>query len=386
MGYEMNDNGAQTLLEPIRLGDLRLPNRIVMAPLTRSRAENIGLTPTSLHAEYYSQRASAGLIISEGVWISPSSIGWNDVPGLFSDEQVLAWRHDRRSAQRGRPNLCAALALGGNVSSGLLQRSAAASSFRRQSFATKCTPTGHKDTVTPRAMSRDEIKETIRDYATAARNAREAGFDGVQIQAGWLYLISQFLNPKTNLRTDEYGGPIENRARLLFEVLDAVASVIDSKRIGLKTGPAFPETGMFTSTAETLPTFEYVISRLNDGDLSHLLLMGAMADLSATPLAALQGDGMFRHFREIYSGNLIGNVGFDRERANKLIKEGVIDLTAFGRPFIANPDLPARFAKDAPLNDVDLAKIYGGGAEGYTDYPFLGPVAAKTNPVSRELT
>jgi N-ethylmaleimide reductase len=373
MGDVVNDNQVQPLLEPICLGDLHLPNRIVMAPLTRSRAEKIRLTPTSLHAEYYSQRASAGLIITEGVWISPSSIGWADVPGLYSDEQVLGWRVTTDAVHKAGGRIFAQLWHSGAMShpdyfNGAPPPAPSAVNPLQRSV----TPAGHKDTVTPRAMSRDEIKETIRDYAAAARNARDAGFDGVQIQAGWLYLISQFLNPKTNLRTDEYGGPIENRSRLLFEVLDAVAGVYDSKRIGIKTGPAFPEAGMFTSTTDTLPTFEYVIRRLNNCDLSHLLLMGAMADLSATLLASLQGDGMFRHFRAIYSGSLIGNVSLDRERANKLIEEGVIDLAAFGRPFIANPDLPIRIAKRASLNEVDVPKIYGGGAEGYTDYPVLG--------------
>ncbi len=244
----MRQDSHQPLLQPIRLGDLALKNRIAMAPLTRSRAAKIGLTPTSLHAEYYAQRASAGLIISEGVWISPSSVGWADVPGLYSVTQVRAWRNVTDAVHAAGGIICATRGTG----------------------------------------------------------------------------------------------------------------VIDVRRIGIKTGPALSETGMLTSTDETLPTSEHVIRRLNAYDLSHLLLMGPMADLSDT-LAALSGDGMFRHFRAIYRGPLIGNVGFDRERGNRLIADGLVDLVAFGRPFIANPDLPARFVAGAPLNEVSPATIYGGG-------------------------
>jgi N-ethylmaleimide reductase len=225
-------------------------------------------------------------------------------------------------------------------------------------------------------MTRDEVRTTISDFANAAANAMRAGFDGVQLQAGFNYLISQFLNPRTNVRTDGYGGSIENRARLLFDVLDAVGERIDIGRVGVKAGPAWGERGEFVSTTDTLATSEYVVDRLNEYPLAHWLLMGAMADLSGTPHASLQGDGMFSHFRPRYRGNVIANVGMTRERGNQLIADGLADLVAFGETFIANPDLPARFAALAPIQRSDRALHYSPGPHGYTDYPPYGPAAA----------
>ena len=235
------------------------------------------------------------------------------------------------------------------------------------------TPSGRKPTVAPRPMTRDEIRQTVSDYAQAARNAIEAGFDGVQIQANYLYLIAQFFNKTTNRRTDEYGGSIENRARFFFEILETVLEHVPANRVGVKTGPMNVD-GAFVANDETLPTSEYVIGRLNDYNLSHLLLMGATTDFSGTPLAALAGDGMFRHFRALYRGPLIANTEIDRERGNRLIEEGLADMVAFGRPFIANPDLPERFAAGAPLAEVDWDTVYASGPAGYTDYPALEPV------------
>jgi N-ethylmaleimide reductase len=231
------------------------------------------------------------------------------------------------------------------------------------------TPTGNKPTVTPRAMTRADIRTTIADYASATGNAVRAGFDGVQLQAGFNYLISQFLNPRTNTRTDAYGGAMENRARLLFDVLDAVGHVIDLDRVGVKAGPAWGERGEFVSTPDTLATSEYVVDRLDTYPLPHWLLMGAMADLSGGPLAALQGNGMFTHFRPRYRGTLMANVGMTRERGNQLIADGLADLVAFGETFIANPDLPARFAARAPIQRSDRSLHYTPGPHGYTDYP-----------------
>ncbi|MGU7784264.1 alkene reductase [Burkholderia sp. PU8-34] len=366
----MNKPSNQPLLEPIRLGNLDLSNRIVMAPLTRMRAANPEQAPTRLHADYYAQRASAGLIVSEGVFVSPEAVGWADVPGLWSDAQVRGWSVVTDAVHRAGGRIVAQLWHTGSLGhpdfhGGNAPLSASAVNPDQQSV----TVSGRKDTVVPRPMERDDIRRTVADFGRAARNAIAAGFDGVQIQGGYHYLFNQFLNVRTNLRTDEYGGSTENRARFLFEVLETVADAIGAHRTGIKTGPATSETGAFVSTDETLATSEYVIGRLNDFDLSHLLLMGAMADLSATPLAALAGDGMFRHFRNTYRGHIIANVDIDRARGNRLIEAGLVDMVAFGRPFIANPDLPARFAIDAPLAEVDWPKVYGPTAEGYTDYP-----------------
>jgi len=231
------------------------------------------------------------------------------------------------------------------------------------------TPSGKKPTVTPRAMTTAEIPRTVADYSKAAANAMEGGFDGVQIQANYLYLIPQFLNTATNVRTDEYGGSAENRARFLFEVLESVLKVVNSGLVGIKIAPMH-EKGAFAANDETLPTIEYVIKRLNDYGLSHLLMMGASTDFSGSPIASLTGDGMFQHFRPIFRGPLIANVKMDRERGNRLIVDGLADLIAFGRPYISNPDLVERLATNAPLNnDITSETIYGPGPEGYVDYP-----------------
>lgn len=373
----MNIESKQPLLKPIRLGDLDLPNRVVMAPLTRMRAANPELVPTGVHADYYAQRASAGLIVSEGVFVSPGAVGWANVPGLWSEAQVRGWRLVTDAVHRAGGRIVAQLWHTGSLGhpdfhSGHAPPAASAVNPEQQSV----TATGRKDTVIPRPMEKDEICRTVADFGRAARNAIAAGFDGVQIQGGYHYLFNQFLNVRTNLRTDEYGGSTENRARFLFEVVETVVEAIGAHRTGIKTGPATAETGAFVSTDDTLATSEYVIGRLNDFALSHLLLMGAMADLSATPLATLAGDGMFRHFRGLYRGNIIANVDIDRAHGNRLIEAELVDMVAFGRPFIVNPDLPARFAVDAPLAEVDWPKVYGSTAEGYTDYPSLQAVAA----------
>jgi N-ethylmaleimide reductase len=368
----MNQAIDQPLLRPYDLEGLKLPNRMVMAPLTRMRAPSPELLPTSLHADYYAQRASAGLIISEGVFISPTAVGWAKVPGIWSKQQVDAWRRVTlwHTGSMSHPDFFAGVQPIAPSTVNPLQQSV--------------TPGGYKDTVEPRAMSRAEISRTVKEFVQAALNAMDAGFDGVQIQAGYLYLINQFLNTRTNHRTDEYGGSTENRARFLFEILDGVAAAIGPTNVGVKTGPMTTETGVFASNEETLRTSNYVIGRLNEYRLSHLLLMGPMADLTNTPLASVAGDKVFQHFRQRYSGTIIANVGFDREGGNAIIARGLADLVAFGRPFIANPDLPARFAAQAPLNEVNPKTFYDGGAAGYTDYPALGSPSGNSARVQRQ--
>jgi len=363
-------DAEQPLLQPYRMGRLELANRIVMAPLTRSRATDPDLAPTELHVSYYAQRASAGLIITEGTWISPQAIGWHDVPGLFTETQVRRWGAVTDAVHRAGGVIFVQLWHTGALShpdffGGVAPLAPSAVDPQLSSP----TATGNKPTVVPQAMSKADIRNTITDFGTATANAVRAGFDGVQLQAGFNYLISQFLNPATNLRTDEYGGSIANRARLLFDVLDSVAGRIDISRVGVKAGPAWGEQGTFRSTADTLATSEYVAERLNTYRLAHWLLMGAMANLDGGPLAALQRDGMFAHFRPRYHGALIANVGMTRERGNQLISDGLVDLVAFGEPFIANPDLPARFAAVAPIERSNRASHYTPGSHGYIDYP-----------------
>jgi N-ethylmaleimide reductase len=231
------------------------------------------------------------------------------------------------------------------------------------------TPTGRKPTVTPRSLAKQEIQVTVADFARAARNAMEAGFDGVQILANYLYLISQFLNAATNLRKDEYGGTLENRSRFLFEVVESVLGEVDAHSVGFKISPMH-EGGAFQANDETLPVTEYAIRKLNTYDLSHLLLMGNTTDFSGTALETLTDDGMFRHFRALFNGTLIANVKMDRDRGNRLIAEGLADLVAFGRPYIANPDLVQRFAENAPLAEVDWETVYPSGR---TDIPITQP-------------
>lgn len=369
----------QPLFRPYRMGSLALPNCIVMAPLTRMRADNPEHAPTALHAAYYAQRASAGLIVSEATAISADGFGWADTPGLWSNEQVRGWRTVTDAVHAAGGRMIAQLWHTGALSHpdlrhGRVPVSASAVDPRQRSV----TAAGRVPTVTPRAMTRDEIRQAVRDYAAAARNAIAAGFDGVQILANYLYLIAQFLNAATNQRTDEYGGSVENRARLLMQTVEAVAEAVGPERVGVKIGPMH-ETGPFAVNDQTLPTAEYAIARLSEYGLAHLLVMGATRDLTGTPLEHLAGDAMFRHFRPLYAGTLIANVGFDLPRANALIAEGTADLVAFGTPFIANPDLPARLAAGAPLAEPDWDRVYASGARGYSDYPALAALLSAVN-------
>src|SRR6266404_3701618 len=330
---------VQPLFTPVRVGDLDLPNRIVMAPLTRMRAGPIDHVPTALQAEYYAQRASAGLIVAEATAISPDGFGYAATPGLWSADQVRGWRLVTDAVHAAGGRIVAQLWHTGaiahpDVRGGSQPLSASDVDLLHESV----TPSGRKPTVAPRPMSTAEIRQTVADYARAARNAMEAGFDGLEILAAYLYLIPQFLNRTTNCRTDEYGGSIENRARILFEVVEAV---------------------------------------LEEVDLSHLLLMGNTTDFTGTPLEPLMGDGMFRHFCPIFRGKLIANVGMTAERGNRLIAEGLADLVAFGRPYIANPDLVERLATGAPLAEIDWRTVYASGPRGYSDYPAIRRAVAE---------
>jgi N-ethylmaleimide reductase len=369
---------TQPLFTPYRMGNLNLPNRIVMAPLTRMRATSDDHVPTALQAEYYAQRATAGLIVTEGTAISPNGFGWVDTPGLWTEEQIRGWRRvtDRVHAAGGR--IIAQLWHTGAMShpdprGGVLPLSASDVDPEQRSV----TAAGRVPTVAPRPMTRDDIRHTVADYARAACNAMNAGFDGVQIQANYLYLLPQFLNRATNRRTDEYGGEIEGRARILFEVVEAILEEVDPSKVGVKIGPMH-ETGPFAANDETLPMAEYAIRELSGYDLSHLLMMGNTTDFTGTPLEPLMGDGMFQHFRPIFRGTLIANVQMDAERGNRLIADGLADLVAFGRPFIANPDLVERLRTGAPLAEIDWTTVYASGPKGYSDYPALQPASPKT--------
>ena len=368
---------VQPLFTPVRMGDLDLPNRIVMAPLTRMRAGSTDHVPTALQAEYYAQRASAGLIVAEATAISADGFGYADTPGLWSAEQVRGWRRVTDAVHTAGGRIIAQLWHTGAIAhpdmrGGSPPLSASDVNLLYESV----TLSGRKPTVAPRPMTTAEIRQTVADYARAARNAMEAGFDGLEILAAYLYLIPQFLNRTTNRRTDDYGGSIENRARILFEVIEAVLEEVDPPRVGVKIGPMH-DGGPMAANDETLPITEYAVRRLDGYGLSHLLLMGNTTDFTGTPLEPLMGDGMFRHFRPIFCGKLIANVGMTAERSNRLIAEGLADLVAFGRPYIANPDLVERIATGAPLAEVDWTTVYSSGPRGYSDYPAIPRAAAE---------
>lgn len=355
-----------SLFSSFKLGQLDLPNRIVMASMTRGRARNSGLVPTELHARYYSQRATAGLIVTEAVWVSPRAIGFTNVPGLFTSEQVAGWLRVTDAVHAAGGRIYAQLAHSGAVShpdffGGALPLAPSAINPRLQSF----TPGGFKQTVTPRAMTLTDIRETIGEYAAAARNARIAGFDGVELHAATTYLLPEFLNSALNLRTDDYGGSAENRSRIVLDVLDALIREWGPGRIGIKVAPVF-EMGGFGPTSETVATYDYLASRLDLLPLSYLQIVRAARDLSGTPVERLQDT--VRYFRARYRGALIANLGFNQITASEIIESGLADLVSFGTPFIGNPDLVRRFRCNLPIASSERGTYYQGDAQGYIDY------------------
>jgi len=341
------------LFTPYRMGNLNLPNRIVLAPMTRMRAGSDDHVPSALQAEFYAQRATAGLIVSEGIAISAEGFGWADTPGLWTAEQVHGWCRVTDAVHDAGGLILAQLWHTGALSHpDLLGGALPVSASEVNPEQVAVTAAGRVPAVTPRPMTRDEIGQTVADYARAARNAIYAGFDGVQIQANYLYLLAQFLNKATNHRTDEYGGGFGGRARFLFEVVEAILEEVEPARVGVKIGPMHIS-GPFVANDETLPIAEYAIRELSGYGLSHLLIMGAAADFTGTPLEPLMGDGMFRHFRPIFRGALIANVDMTAERGNRLVAQEFADLVAFARPYIANPDLVERLKTGASLAETD---------------------------------
>jgi N-ethylmaleimide reductase len=358
---------GQPLFTAFILGDRQLRNRIVMAPMTRARAKNAGHVPTAQHVEYYRQRASAGLILTEATWVSRAGIGFINVPGLFTPEQVEGWRAVTDAVHAEGGTIFAQLAHSGAVShpdffDGALPPAPSAVNPGLKSF----TAEGFKDTVTPRAMTIEEIKATVGDYAAAARNARAAGFDGVEVHAGTTYLLPEFLNSALNVREDEYGGSAENRSRIVLEILEALTSDWEPGRVGIKISPTLAMGG-FAPTDQNVPTYDYLVERLNSLPLSHLHVVRAPNDLTGTPVAALQDT--IGHFRERFRGPLIANFGFDKVSATAAIEGDQADLVSFGKPFIGNPDLVRRLRDDLPLRESTPETYYQGGDEGYVDYP-----------------
>ena len=354
----MNTND---LFAPIKLGALELPNRIVMAPLTRSRAV-AGNVPNPLAVTYYTQRASAGLIISEATQICPQGQGYPATPGIHTPEQVTGWRKITDAVHAAGGRIVLQLWHVGRISHSMYQPGGAAP-VAPSAIAARgevYTPEGMVPLPTPRALETAEVPGVIAQYAAAAKHAKEAGFDGVEVHGANGYLLDQFLRDGTNHRRDAYGGSIQNRARLLLEVVDAVSAVWGADRVGVRLSPV----GSFNDIADSTPqaTFNYVAEQLGAKGLAYLHVVelndGATFD--------------FAELRKKYNGHYIACGGFDRETAIAAVAQGRADAVAFGKLFIANPDLPARFKTGAALNAWDEATFYGGDAKGYTDYPAQG--------------
>lgn len=361
---------TQELLKPIKIGDLQLSNRVVMAPMTRSRAANDLNVPTGdLHGVYYQQRASAGLIITEGSQVSQEGVGYINTPGIHTAQQVAGWKEVTEMVHKKNGKIFIQLWHVGRMShpdfhDGELPVAPSALNPNEKSY----THDGFKETVVPRALTTAEVKLTIQNFKNAAKNAWEAGFDGVEIHSSNGYLLHQFFSATSNHREDEYGGSIENRARILFEVIEEIKEVIPENRIGLRLNPSLHGIFGMTLDEETIPTFEYIVKKLNDYDLAYLHLSEPFNDVSDVPHAVTN---IAEHFRPLYKGNLMINGGFDREKGNKVIAEGKADFVSFATHYIANPDLVERFEQKAELAEPDKDTFYTPGSEGYIDYPTL---------------
>ncbi|CAP43771.1 alkene reductase [Bordetella petrii] len=367
-----------TLFDPIAAGDLQLSNRVVMAPLTRNRAPNA--VPTEMMATYYTQRASAGLIITEATAITHQGQGYAQVPGLYSAEQLAGWKRVVDSVHAAGGKIVVQLWHVGRISHTSLQPGngapVAPSAVRANSKTYLVRPDGSGEfvpTSEPRALRLDELPGIVEDYRRAARAAVEVGFDGVEVHAANGYLIDQFLRSGSNQRTDGYGGSIENRARLLVQVMDAVTGEIGAGRTGIRISPVTPAND--ASDPQPQPLFDYVVRKLAGYGLAYVhVIEGA----TGGPRDFQQGDQPFDYaaLREAYHqaggrGAWMANNNYDAALAGRAIETGQADLVAFGKPFIANPDLVRRLREQAPLNEPDKATFYGGGAQGYIDYPAL---------------
>jgi N-ethylmaleimide reductase len=378
-------NGPQPLLQPGRLGDLQLPSRVVMAPLTRARVAGADLAPGDLHAAYYAQRATAGLIVTEGTWVSEQAIGFPGVPGVYSEPQVTAWRRVTSVVH----------ALGGRIVAQLWHTGAHSHPDHRRGERpagpsainpgeTSPTPAGPRPTITPREMTLADVETVVSDYGAAARQARRAGFDGVEVAANGTYLISQFLNPRLNRRADQYGAC---RHRLLLEIVDVVTAAWDGRRAGVRLSPYWATADRsragrsgagrgreypYTADEQTLARYDELVAGLSERPLAYLHLRGRAP---AAPGAAPDLDAVAR-YRKLFAGPMIANHGFGRDSGNAVVGAGIADAVSFGRLFVANPDLVSRFALDQSLAASDRGTHYRGGARGYTDYPAWAPSEA----------
>jgi N-ethylmaleimide reductase len=370
---------AIDLFSPFRLGALDLPNRIVMAPMTRNRA-GPGNAPTALNAAYYAQRAGAGLIVSEGSQVSPQGLGYPGTPGIHSEAQIAGWQRVTDAVHAAGGRIVLQLWHVGRISHPSLQPDGAlpVAPSAIAPAGQAWTLDGMKPYVTPRALDTEELPGIVAQFRQGAANAETAGFDGVEVHAAHGYLLDQFLRDKTNRRTDRYGGSAENRARLLIEVMEAVADVWGGERVGVHLSPT---NVAFNDIADSDPeqTFSIVVRALDRLGLSYLHLVepGVTEPAPSLPSPASGGgkaapplDAAF--FRPLWRSALVANKGYDLTRANAVLQSGAADLVSFATLFIANPDLPERLRRGGPFNAAERKTFYGGSAAGYTDYPPLG--------------
>ena len=361
----MTTTNVPHLLKPLDKG-ISLKNRVVMAPLTRGRAGE-ERTANALMAEYYAQRAGAGLIVSEGTAISKQGYGWTHSPGIYTPEQTEAWKQVVNAVHDQGSKIYLQLWHTGRASHSSFQPDndlPVAPSAIAISGAEAHTPDGKKPYETPRALDTEEIPRVVEEYRQAAANAKEAGFDGVEIHGANGYLIDEFLQSKTNHRSDKYGGSIENRYRFLQSVVEAVLTVWDAKNVGVRLSPngSFNDMG----SPDYRETFTYIAKQLNSYGLAYLHLLDGLA----FGFHELGEPMTIAEFRKIYDGVLIGNCGYNRQDGEKAIADGDADLVAFGRPYISNPDLVERFDNNWSLNpDAEMDVWYSPGAKGYTDFP-----------------
>jgi len=347
-----------SLSDPVRIGEITLPNRVIMSPLTRLRGTSDHL-PTRLMIEYYTQRSTAGLIISEGIPVMPQGVGYANVPGIWSRVQADAWKQVTESVHRAGGRIFAQLWHVGRISDPMFldgQLPVAPSAIRPEGHVSLLRPI--TSYVTPRELPISEIPGIVEGFRKGAENARYAGFDGVEIHGANGYLIDQFLQDGSNHRIDAYGGTIENRARIMLEITDAVISVWSAKRVGMHLAPRGDSHDMHDSNPSE--TFGYVARELGKRGLAFLCVREYFGPDRLGPQLRKQFDGVY-----------IANEKYTQELANQVIRDGEADAVAFGQLFIANPDLPARFARKVPLNMPDTETYYSSGAHGYTDYPSL---------------
>lgn len=361
-----------TLFDPVRLGALDLSNRIVMAPLTRARAGNTRI-PNAMMADYYAQRATAGLIITEATAISEQGFGWSGAPGIYTEEMVKGWRGVTDAVHRKGGKIVLQLWHMGRLSHPAFQKGStlpvAPSAIQPAGYTRDAS--GKKDYVVPRALDADELPGIVADYVAATKRAMDAGFDGVEIHGANGYLLDQFIRDGANQRTDDYGGSIENRLRFPLQVVEAVAKTATPERTGIRLSPTNPNGG--TKDSDPVTTFTAAAKALNEYNLAYVHVMEPFPEsgkfFEDTPYVTPD-------IRKSYKGNLIVNGGYDRKHGDDAIEKGLADAVAFGVPFIANPDLVERLKTGAALNTPDVPTFYSEGPKGYIDYPHLGSKAA----------